>query len=307
MSTVIRKMEPAAIEALYKRLKPIALSEKQPNYTYWQIKTQEMTVTAYTSGKVVYQGADLSWLEDDEPESSARSSSSRTSSSKSFNTSDKKPLGLTFPQAGSDEVGTGDYFGPIVVAATIVPDEETARQLEAMQVTDSKKMTDAVIRKVAPKIQEMIPHTIMVLDNPRYNQIYHKDRMNINRIKAWMHNQAYINLRNKGYTLPALKVVDQFVQPAGYYRHLAAVKEVVSDLHFETKAESHYVSVAAASVLARFAFLKYMDKLEAKYGTPIAKGGGKQATECARKFKQRFGEDELKNAVKLHFTNTTKL
>lgn len=303
MSTVTRKMEPAAIEALYKRLKPIAISEKQPNYTYWQIKTQEMTVTAYTSGKVVYQGADLSWLEDDEPKPSSGSSASSGSS----NASGKKPLGLTFPQAGSDEVGTGDYFGPIVVAATIVPDEETARRLEAMQVTDSKKMTDTVIRKVAPEIQKMVPNTIMVLDNPRYNQIYDKDRMNINRIKAWMHNQAYINLRNKGYTLPDLKVVDQFVQPAGYYRHLAAVKEVVSDLHFETKAESHYVSVAAASVLARYAFLKYMDKLEAKYGMPIAKGGGAQATECARKFKKRFGQEELKNAVKLHFTNTTKL
>lgn len=295
-------MEPSEITALYKRLKPFATKEAKPQYTLWQLKTSEMVVTAYQSGKVVFQGADLSWLEDEKPQSSPK-----TSHASSPAASHQKPLGKTFPQAGSDEVGTGDYFGPLVVAAAIVPDEETAAKLEAMQVTDSKEMTDAVIRKVAPEIAKLVPNSVQVLDNPRYNQIYDHDKMNQNRIKARMHNQAYLNLQKKGYELPALKVVDQFVQPKGYFNHLIGVPQVIRDLHFETKAESHYVAVAAASVLARYAFLKYMDALEAKYEMPIAKGGGDLATKSGRQFKERYGKDELKNAVKLHFINTQKL
>ncbi len=301
MSTVSKKMEPSEIAALYKRLKPFATKEAKPQYTLWQLKTSEMVVTAYQSGKVVFQGADLSWLEDEKP------LSSQADSKKASVPASVRSLGKTFPQAGSDEVGTGDYFGPLIVAAVIVPDEKMAAKLEAMQVTDSKQMTDEVIRKVAPEIAKLVPNSVQVLDNPRYNQIYDHDTMNQNRIKARMHNQAYLNLQKKGYELPKLKVVDQFVQPKGYFNHLVGVPQVVRDLHFETKAESHYVAVAAASVLARYAFLKYMDALEAKYDMPIAKGGGDLATKSGRQFKERYGDKELKNAVKLHFINTQKL
>lgn len=302
MSTVSKKMEPNKIAALYKRLKPFATKEAKPQYTLWQLKTSEMVVTAYQSGKVVFQGADVSWLEDEKPQLSQKAGSPLAASS-----SEQKPLEKTFPQAGSDEVGTGDYFGPLVVAAVIVPDEKTAAALEAMQVTDSKQMTDAVIRKVAPKIAKLVPNSVQVLDNPRYNQIYDHDKMNQNRIKARMHNQAYLNLQKKGCDLPELKVVDQFVQPKGYFNHLIGVPHIVRDLHFETKAESRYVAVAAASVLARCAFLKAMDALEAKYDMSLAKGGGDLATQSGRKFKARYGQDELKNAAKLHFVNTQKL
>ena len=52
---------------------------------------------------------------------------------------------------GSDEVGTGDYFGPIVVTATYV-DKSNIDFLLELGVKDSKKMSDEQILSIVPKI-----------------------------------------------------------------------------------------------------------------------------------------------------------
>ena len=95
MATLTKNMTKEEIFQLKNRLSPFILKESTPQYTYYQIKTKECSITAYTSGKVVFQGADLSWLEPKPTHSEAQD------------------------QAGSDEVGTGDYFGPVVVASCI--------------------------------------------------------------------------------------------------------------------------------------------------------------------------------------------
>jgi ribonuclease HIII len=290
MATVTKKMSPEQIEALYKRCKPLAKKEAQPQYTCWQLHLESCVISAYTSGKVVYQGADLSWLEDEPKEPKTTASS----------------LSNTFPMAGSDEVGTGDYFGPVVVASTIVPDEKTAKALQALKITDSKAMTDAYIQKIAPQIKEMIPYSIQILDNKTYNETWHATSMNMNRIKARMHNQAYINLKNKGYALPELKVVDQFCAPKSYYAHLKGVSEIVDGIHFETKAESKYIAVAAASVLARNAFLETWQKMEEKYDFHFEKGAGAKTDANIRQFLKEHDSALLKYVAKLHFSNTQK-
>lgn len=99
MATLTKNMTKEEIFQLKNRLSPFILKESTPQYTYYQIKTKECSITAYTSGKVVFQGADLSWLEPKPTHSEAQD------------------------QAGSDEVGTGDYFGPVVVASCIVTKE----------------------------------------------------------------------------------------------------------------------------------------------------------------------------------------
>lgn len=291
MASITKRMSESEISALYNRIAGQALRETRPQHTWWQLKLSDVTITAYRSGKVLYQGNDLSWLEDDAP---AASKSSESSAS-------------LFPQAGSDEVGTGDYIGPVVVAAAIVPDQKTADVLHELRVTDSKAMNDAAIRKIGPKLEALLPHSILILDNDRYNRIYDPQSMNINRIKAWLHNQAYLNLQAKGYRLPELAVVDQFCLPARYYSHLAGRPQIVDTLTFETKAESKYPAVAAASVLARWTFLRVWDALEKQAGMNLTKGGGSAATDSARRLAAALGKKQLSRFVKLHFANTSRL
>lgn len=313
MATVTKKMSSEAIQSLYNKVKPISIRETKPDYTYWQLKTSEVTITAYQSGKVVFQGKDVSWLIEDEKEDSktkkdtSKKSTQKNKSSIKSNSKSSSKLHNVFPQAGSDEVGTGDYLGPLVVAAAIVPDEQTAQKLEALHITDSKAMTDETIRKVGPSVAQMIPYTVITLSNEKYNEIYDSEKMNLNKLKALSHNQAYLSLQKKGYEIPPLAVVDQFCTTPLYFSYLQNAKIVFKALHFETKAESKYMAVAAASVLARYTFLKAMDELEKKFGLTFVKGGGDKATQSAREFVKIYGRDQLKYIAKLHFVNTSRL
>lgn len=314
MPTESIKLSPSQIDVLYSKLKPFAKKESKPQYTLWQIRTDEVNVAAYQSGKVVISGKDIDWLVDDlkaktkATSSSAATKSSHTKSAKGSSTkATSSDLYHTYPQAGSDEVGNGDYLGPFVVAGVIIDSKETAAKVEALQVTDSKAMTDEAILKVAPKLMELIPYSVQILTNVHYNEIYEPNTRHLNYIKSMMHNQTYLNLLQKGYTLPALCVIDQFCTPKRYFELLANSPKVYRGLHFETKAESHFIAVAAASVIARYHFLQVWQKMEEKYDMTFAKGGGNAATKSAQKFVHRYGREHLNEVAKLHFVNTSRL
>lgn len=314
MPTKSVKLSAKQIDALYKRLQPFSKKESQPQYTLWQIRTDSINVCAYQSGKVVISGQDIDWLAEDLEALATQSAlfkptqqSTKKTSSLSSQENPSANLAHTFPQAGSDEVGNGDYLGPFVVASVIIENEEIAKQLIEMKVTDSKAMTDQMIIKVAPKLMELVPYSVQVLSPLHYNKIYDPKYHHLNYIKAMMHNQAYLNLEQKGYPLPQLKIVDQFCSPKRYFELLYDISQIVRSIHFETKAESKYISVACASVIARYHFLQYWEKMEEKYEMKFSKGGGAQATKCAQDFVNRYGYPRLNEIAKLHFVNTNRL
>ncbi len=265
------------------------LCEKTPPYAFYQLKLENCVITAYTSGKVVFQGKDAevyaSSFMQDAPVKKATAPTN------------------TMPQAGSDEVGTGDYFGPVCVCASIVK-EENLSLLNQLGVKDSKMITDDQIRKIAPLLQENIPHSLLVVPPSKYNQVHATNNMNM--IKAKLHNQAYINLAKK-YELPDFKIIDQFTPEKTYYNYLKGVNQVIDHIHFETKAENKYYSVAVGSILARYAFLQYMDEMEKHYDMKFQKGAGKDVDSCGVAFIQKYGFERLQEVAKIHFKNTDKI
>ena len=76
--------------------------------------------------------------------------------SKTANANNKAPsssLPADFSQwsvVGSDEVGNGSYFGPLVVCA-VYASKDQLPALKALGVKDSKMLTDPQIRAMAPK------------------------------------------------------------------------------------------------------------------------------------------------------------
>ena len=238
----------------------------------------ECTISIYTSGKVVIQGADIDFM--------------GTNTKPSFS-----------PHAGSDEVGTGDYFGPVVVCACYVS-KESYLKIKHLGIQDSKQLDDTTIRNIAPTLMEEVPYSVLIVDNAKYNHI-HKQH-NLNAIKALLHNQAYKHLEKKIKQLPELNVVDQFAPENLYYNYLKNEKEVIRKLHFETKAESKYLAVACASVIARYTFLQVFDNMEEIYGFTFPKGSGELVDQAIVQFVKRFGKDKLNEVAKLHFKNTQK-
>lgn len=284
MSVKTITMTKAEIRQLEEQLAH-AQKRKRPPYAYYQYQTSECTITAYESGKVVFQGSGADLY-----------AQGRTAK-------DVPARATCFPQAGSDEVGTGDYFGPVVVCAALVKAEDLPL-LTQLQVTDSKALSDDHIRKIAPQLIERLPHSLLILNNSDYNRVHKTD--NMVAIKCKLHNQAYVHLRRKANGLPTNIIIDQFVQKSSYYRYLQGQSEVIDGIHFETKAERTYPAVAAASVIARYAFLCRFDRLCQQYDFSFPKGAGKQVDEAIRAFVERYGTEALDQVGKLHFANTKK-
>lgn len=278
MNTISCSLTTAQIEKLRQTFSD-SLVAKTPPYALYQLKPENCTITAYTSGKVVFQGKDAQIY------------------AAAFVDAPQKNQ----DQAGSDEVGTGDYFGPVCVCACLVKASDEA-WLSALKVKDSKQLKDCDMLKLGPILMEKLDHSLLILENARYNRIHSTN--NLNQIKARLHNQAYLNLINKGCVLPALTVIDQFTPEASYYRYLKQEKQIVRGIHFETKAENKYLAVACASIIARYGFLKAWQSIETHYGMILTKGAGAKVDQDAVNFVKKFGFDELNCIAKLHFKNT---
>ena len=208
-----------------------------------------------------------------------------------------------FPQIGSDEVGTGDYFGPIIVVAAYAEKKDLPR-LKELGVTDSKKMEDSHILEIGPSLIKEFKYSMLCLDNPKYNSL-RSDDMNMNEMKAKMHNAA---LRNLKKLYPSAHVyVDQFVEESLYYYYLYGEKEIVRDITFKTKGESYFPAVALASVIARYTFLRYMEKLSEELGETIPFGAGKEVDAFALKIYEKYGLEKLDSLTKANFANRKKI
>lgn len=268
-------------EALYKQLSAQA-EVSHPAFSAYQLRLPDCVITAYLSGKIVFQGLKASFYAD------------------MFTGASSSSL---FPQAGSDEVGTGDYFGPVCVCAALVKEEDLPL-LQRLGVTDSKLISDVTIRKIAPVLQKELCCSLLIVMPEKYNAVH--TRANMNAVKAQLHNQAYINLSKKT-ALPAFKVIDQFTPERQYYAYLHSAASIVTDIHFETKAESKYPAVGAASIIARNAFLDVLERMDQQYGMRFVKGSGSAADQCAVRFVNAHGSAALGKVAKLHFKNTSRV
>lgn len=283
MSTYTVEMSLSEIENLKKKLIPTT-EKKTPPHALWQIQVDRCTITAYKSGKVVFQGTQCDCF----------------LNVKIDNTTSNDQI---FPQCGSDEVGTGDYFGPVCVCACYISKEDLDL-IESFKIQDSKHLNDSYIREIAPILIKQLQHSLLILDNKKYNEIYPCN--NLNSIKAKLHNKCYEHLQKKLKQLPKFCVIDQFVASTSYYRYLKNEETIIRHLHFETKAENKYLSVACASIIARYAFLKHMDKMSEIYQFSFLKGASSKVDKQIQEFVTLFGKEKLSHVAKIHFQNTVK-
>ncbi|WP_332649803.1 ribonuclease HIII [Lysinibacillus sp. 54212] len=264
-------------------------------------KLPDTAITVYKSGKVMFQGAGAS-------REAAKFGTAISQTTKTNNTKgDSLPSNFSsLSVIGSDETGTGDYFGPVTVAAVYVPADKIAL-VEELGVKDSKQLTDDYMRRIAPDLMEVCVHSILTLRNDKYNAIQEKGNSQ-GKIKALMHNQALKHVLNKmAPQKPDYILIDQFAERTIYYNHIKNEGEIVREnVLFSTKAENLHVAVATASILARYAFLKEMDRLAKTVGFPLQKGASGKVDEMAAKIWLKYGEDTLRSMTKWHFANTQK-
>ena len=284
--------------------------DKTPPYAIFQAQEADTIITLYESGKVMFQGisADIDaniWI-DLEKKLNNRIIDIKTGKDKKDNKKNdlNNRLFDNFNTIGSDEVGTGDYFGPIVVAATFVS-KENIDFLNELKVTDSKALSDDYIKLIAPKIMAKIPYNAFILNNENYNK-YYNDNLNMNKIKAILHNKVLYNMVTKNCNYDKI-VVDEFAPVNKYYSYLNDVASKVTNITFVQKAESKCLSVACASIISRYIFLKTMTEMSNEIGSTIPKGAGLLVDQFAIELVKNKGFDVLNKYAKLNFKNTQKI
>jgi len=270
-------------------------------------KTNHAVITAYKSGKVLFQGkepeAEAGKWKQESKEVSAKSNKSNVRPS-SYN----PPSSLfTSSHIGSDEAGTGDYFGPITTAAVYLTEADIPR-LKALGVKDSKNLTDPAIRQLAQTIiSQDIPYSLLILHNEKYNQLQ-KQGWTQGKMKAMLHHYAISGLIEKlGDTPFSGILIDQFAEPSVYKKHIGSENQKLHEkTYFMTKAESYSIVVAAASIIARASFVNEMKKLSSDAGLTLPKGASAKVDQAAAKIINENGEETLNKIAKIHFANTQK-
>ncbi len=281
--------------------------EKTPPYAIFQAMEADTTITLYESGKIMFQGvsADIDaniWI-DLERRLNNRIIDTETGKDKIVEKKENDKIELS--TIGSDEVGTGDFFGPIVVTATYVSTKDF-EFLEELGVKDSKKITDEKILKIAPEIMKRIPYVTTILDNKTYNE-KHSKKLNMNKLKAILHNMVLLKLKNSNNYSYAKIVVDDFCGKDKFYEYIKDVPEKVEHITFLTKAEDKVLSVACASIISRYKFLKLMDDISDNIHIPIPKGAGDEVNKVAKEIVDQYGFDKLYDIAKMNFSNVDKI
>ncbi|MEB2278962.1 ribonuclease HIII [Lysinibacillus xylanilyticus] len=267
-------------------------------------KLPDTAITMYKSGKLMFQGG------------GAEREAARWGNIEVKNTQKSSSIGVkgdvlpegfaTMSVLGSDETGTGDYFGPITVAAVYVPSSKIAL-INELGVKDSKMLTDDYMRKIAPDLRAACVHSVLVLRNEKYNELQSRGYSQ-GKMKAMMHNRALKNtLAKMAPEKPEHILIDQFAERGVYYNYLKNERDIVREnVLFSTKAEQLHLSVATASILARAAFLKEMDRLSEIAGIELLKGASAKVDALAARIWRKQGEEFLRSITKWHFANTEK-
>lgn len=262
-------------------------------------KTDIVAITLFHSGKLMFQGEDAE----------AEYRMWATMLDASIDPPKPKTTRPAFhdyfyPSIGSDEVGKGDVFGPVIICAAYLPIDQIDR-IKGLGIQDSKTLSDDVIRRVGRELIDLVPYSVLTLHNEKYNELV-RQGYNLNKMVAYLHNRAILNVYNKINGSPEV-FQDQFVEERLYYRYLADEKQVYRKVTFMTKAESKYASVAIASIIARYAFLQQFDELSRLSGYPLRKGAGAPVDKQLKTIIQEQGVGFLQAYAKLNYKNIDRV
>src|ERR1700722_19629180 len=292
-------IQPSQAEALKNLLKDQGFEFVERPYTIFFAQKAKLSVAVYEKGpKVVVQGKET----DDfvrfylEPEilKEARVGYEEVLNPAMFE-----------PHFGIDESGKGDFFGPLVIAGVYV-DREITRQLLALGVTDSKKIgSDNRIHQLADEIGRTpgLAANVVLIGPEKYNALYEKFG-NLNDLLAWGHARVIENLLLQR---PDCKrsLSDKFANERVIQRALLKqAREIQIDQ--QTKAESD-IAVAAASILARERFVRWMETRSKALGIALPKGVSAAVKSAARAVVEKGGREVLRSVAKMHFKTSAEV
>jgi len=295
-STHVFKLTPAAAQRLRDALNRDGFEFRSLQHALFQARGEGVVASMYKSGKLVVQGSGAEawhtrYLGAQEALPSADKAKAKTGN-------EAEALPPVADSFGSDEAGKGDTFGALVVCAIAIPGEK-AEELLASKVADSKSLNDDLIRTIAPWLRDNFPFALRVLPPLEYNRRWAEAGSNVNKLLTELHCECLLELHDK--TKFGAAVVDRFSpsSPVTSRLRVAAPGMTVCEV---PRAERH-AAVAAASVIAREAFITNLAELSGQWGLDLPLGSGSPVAPAMRRFLQLHSPAEMREVAKIHFKN----
>lgn len=283
--TVTLKLSNNEAESLKERLGNYGYTSAKPTnpYVLWRMNGKGITVMYYSKGSLVAQGEGDFSIFTDKGNHENEKSDSYTS------------------HIGSDEVGKGDYFGPLVVCSAFV-EEKDLDLIKENGITDSKKLSDSKMLKIFEMLKDVIKYQAVIAYPEEYNQ-HTKEYKNVSYFLASLHRRAVEGLLGKiNISNPEL-IIDQFSLNKGRLENeFKGLNVNLTQFH---KGESD-IAVATASVFARAIFVQEFENMSEKYGMIFPKGAT-NVINFGKDFVKKYGQEELKNVAKISFRTTSQV
>jgi ribonuclease HIII len=245
-------------------------------YELLRIKDDNLNIVVYKSGKLVHNGS--------------------YASKKILDTILIKEESYDYI-LGSDETGKGEWYGPLIVAATALSPEEIL-ELRKLGVRDSKTIKRPKLLKMAETIIKMNFHRHSITLTPKtYNKLYSdfkKEGKTLNDLMAWAHFRVIKELLDKIEFGNAKIIIDQFDYDKTEDR-MKGLDQTKLKVIQKTGGESE-TPVAAASIIAKYIFESEVNKLNQKYQVDLRKSKPED-----------IKPDLLPQVAKIHFKNVGKL
>lgn len=294
------------LDLLRKYLSESSTTTKEiPSGTIYKIASTNISI--YNSGKVLIQGKDTeNWFERINSylslDLSLSSENSQVETSKQSQDIDLTQYSKIYPRIGTDESGKGDFFGPLVTASFEVKSSKTEKLLLELGVSDSKKKSDSKIQELAPLIKQIGAYRVVKISPGKYNNLYSKMK-NINKILGWSHARAIEDILMNSHS--NLAIADQFGDEKIINTSLLNLGKNITLV--QTPRGERDIAVAAASILARDAFIRSIRDLEKKYHSQFPLGAGESVIRAGKLFVTNYGMDELQVVSKMHFKTTLQI
>lgn len=294
MNTYTDKFDKSKFNEIKSYFEKIGAEFSEQQYAMFRAKTAQGVAILYNSGKFLIQGSDVTELVNDFLIAIKPQDSSQQTLLALPQTPQNKNK-LPFPHIGVDESGKGDFFGPLVIAGVMATEENSKKFIEA-GIKDSKKLSDEKILKLAWLIKANSIHSVVVIGNEKYNELYAKFN-NLNKLLAWGHARVIENILEKEPCNYALS--DKFGNE-NLIKDALINKGKNITLEQRVRGEED-IAVAAASVLARAEYVNRMQTLSNRYEIELPKGASDKVLQTAKKYAETYGKDKLKVVAKLHF------
>lgn len=301
-------------DLIYAEFKKFSIPNNN-QYVLFIFKILNSTITVYKSMKIVIQTTNLHELLDFVSLNKRiyflfkdNTTNKQTNNIERYEINEEDLLKQFDYVIGSDEVGVGDLFGGLVVC-TVSLNEQSYQEVKKLKIDDSKKINDSKIIEVAKNLSKIVSYSIAELSPQKYNNLI-SEFHNSHILKTILHYDGFVSeLNKKENVIRSFLILDQYVNEKKFneYLNIANLKKLKINL-FATKAESKYLCVAAASILARAHFLKRMKQMSLKFNIEFPLGASSDyINNIAFSFYKKEGIETFKKVAKEHFSNFKKI